>query len=57
MYICHRPANDQLTKDYREILNEQFMYYRKLYSSNPEVKFDLINRTDTKLSEHKKVGV
>ena len=51
---CVRKSSGELMKDYREILNEQFHFYDALYTSNPEVKFTLVNQTDTKLSEQQK---
>ena len=38
-----RKANGELTKDYREILNEQRSFYEELYSSNASIKFNIQN--------------
>ena len=55
MYIVQKRSGE-LTKDYREILNEQFCFYEGLYTSNPEVCFTLRNNTSTKLSEVQKAA-
>ena len=49
MYAARR--NDgTLTKDYREILNIQYEFYEKLYTSDPNVAFSLTNRSGVVLS-------
>ena len=50
MYAVRKP-NGQLTKDYREILNEQERFYRELYTSNPEITFNVQNTSGIKLSD------
>ena len=53
MYKIH--TNDgTLTKDYREILNEQLRFYEELYTSNPAIKFSVENRSGIFLDEHEK---
>ena len=42
MYIVKKP-DGTLTKDYREILNEQYQFYRHLYTRDSSVQFRLTN--------------
>ena len=46
-----RKKDGTLTKDYTEILNIQYEYYKELFSKDDNVQFDLVNDTDYKLSE------
>ena len=55
MYVVQKQRTGELLTDYRDILNEQFHYYSELYTSNPNVKFNLVNKTEVKLSEQKKL--
>ena len=55
MYAIYK-SDGTLTKDYREILNVQCDYYQQLYTSNPDVKFQLTNRTGIKKSKEEKVS-
>ena len=46
MYIVHQ--NDvSLTKDYREILNLQYSFYKDLYTRDDRIKFGLVNESGT----------
>ena len=49
MYAVHK-NNGELTKDYREILEVQQEFYNGLYSTNPSVSFNLVNKTAAKLT-------
>ena len=49
-----RKADGTLTKDYREILQVQSDFYANLYSSNPQVQFDITNQSGIFLSEFDK---
>ena len=55
MYVVRR-VDGTLTKDYTEILNAQHDFYSKLYRSDEKVKFDMINRSGTKLSEMERLA-
>ena len=46
---CIRKQDGMLTKDYTEILNEQHNFYQKLYTSNRNVEFSMVNDTPHKL--------
>ena len=54
MYVV-RKRDGTLTKDYREILNEQRLFYQDLYKVNPNVSFNLVNNSGVFLSEEDKV--
>ena len=45
-----------LCKEQKTILHEQEKFYRTLYTSNPDVNFDLVNNSDVCLTEVQKVG-
>ena len=49
-----RTKTGEITKDYQEILQEQVCFFRELYSSNDQIKFNLVNRSGSKLSEEMK---
>ena len=49
MYIVKK-RDGSLTKDYTEILNEQFVFYKDLYTRDEKVTFDLKNKTGTRLT-------
>ena len=55
MYAVHRQKDGKLIRDYREILNEQFNFYKDLYTSNEEVKFTMTNTRNVQLSEARKL--
>ena len=42
MYIARKP-DGTLTKDYKEILNLQYLYYGQLYMGDPRVRFTMNN--------------
>ena len=44
-----RKSDGTLTKNYSEILHEQYKFYEKLYTMDPQVQFDLINNTGVML--------
>ena len=48
MYMVKK-RDGMLSKDYRDILNEQFCFYKDLYTGNESVLFTEVNRTTTKL--------
>ena len=50
MYIVGKPSGE-LTKDYQEILNVQYLYYEALYRKDDEVRFSLQNDMGIILSE------
>ena len=54
MYMVRR-KDGSLTKDYTEILNIQHDYYKRLYSADPNVKFDKVNTMDMKLSQQRRL--
>ena len=54
MYMVRKP-DGQLTKDYGEILNVQYDFYKDLYTSNVSVKFELRNELNIKISEQKRL--
>ena len=43
--------NGEIVCDTKQILNEQFCFYQKLYSSDPQVSFDYTNKTNVMLSD------
>ena len=47
--MCQK-KNGYLTKDYREILDIQYEFYRNLYESDANVEFNLLNETGINLS-------
>ena len=54
MYIVQKSSTGELTKDYKEILNEQYIFYKDLYTGNPNIKFYRTNVTQVKLAELRK---
>ena len=52
--ICE---DGSVTRNERKILNEQAKFYRKLYTSNPKVKFVLENETEIKYSDADKEAI
>ena len=50
MYVLRKP-NGELTKDYAEILNIQYCFYKDLYDSDSSVHFDIVNRSGISLEE------
>ena len=52
-----RKKDSSITKDYREILNEQLEFYGDLYRSNPKIKFQLKNNSGIFLSQEDKKKV
>ena len=43
--------DNSITHDERQILAEQAKFYRKLYTSNPKIHFELTNHTDIKYDD------
>ena len=54
MYVVQK-LNGELTKDYREILNEQKSFYEELYHYNPDIKFMLTNNNGAQLCEEERI--
>ena len=54
MYIV-RKRDGTLSKDYKDILNEQQNFYEELYASNPEARFTLQNSSGIFLSQEDKM--
>ena len=46
--------DNTVIRDHKKILQEKFKYYKKLYSSDPDVHFSYENNTENKLSDDKK---
>ena len=49
-----RKKDGTLTKDYSEILNEQFNFYKDLYAYDPSIEFTLKNETNCRVSREDK---
>ena len=46
-----KTKSGKLTKDYTEILNVQEEFYSELYTSNNDIRYNISNKTNIKLSE------
>lgn len=46
-----------IAKEQKDILQEQFLFYRKLYTAKPEVRFMFLNNSDIKISDSQKQGL
>ena len=45
---------NNIVTDPQKILEEQFLFYKQLYTSNPEVEFKYVNTSETKLNEQER---